>query len=161
LISPVLVQSDTSVVTVFLVFAVCAAIGIYGERFLSPGRWLTLYLCGALAGHGIGEAFQPLQGGTSVAFVGILGGLASYSLLEREPELVRWKPQAAIAVPLAILDTALGDIHGVPFLVGLVIGAVWVLREAPAGSRGPRLREALRFHRNASGDGSPSFPGRN
>ena len=103
LISPVLVQSDSSVVSVVLVFATCAAIGVYAEHFLSAGRWLTLYLCGALAGHGIGEAFQPLQGGTSVAFVGILGGLSAYALLEREPELVRWRPQAAIAIPLAIL----------------------------------------------------------
>jgi rhomboid protease GluP len=152
LISPVLVQSDSSPVNVVLVFAVCAAIGIYGERFLSRRRWLTLYLSGALAGHAIGEAFQPLEGGTSVAFVGILGGLAAYSLLEYEPALVRWKPQAAIAIPLAILDTALGDIHGVPFIVGLVIGAAWVLREEPAGSRGLRLRKAPRFRRTQPGD---------
>ena len=124
--------------------AVCAAIGIYGERFLSPGRWLTLYFCGALWER---SAFQPDQGGTSVAFVGILGGLAAYALLGREPELVRWKPQAAVSIPLAVLDTALGDIHGVPYLVGLLIGAVWVLREVPPGTRAKRLREALRFRR--------------
>ena len=147
LISPVLVQSDSGPLTVIAVLAVCAAIGIYGERFLSPGRWLTLYFCGALSGHAIGEAFQPDQGGTSVAFVGILGGLAAYALLEREPELVRWKPQAAVGIPLAVLDTALGDIHGVPYLVGLLIGAVWVLREVPPGTRAQRLREALRFRR--------------
>jgi hypothetical protein len=65
LISPVLVQSDSSIVSIIAVFALCAAIGVYAERFLSPLRWLTLYLCGALVGHGIGEAFQPLEGGTS------------------------------------------------------------------------------------------------
>jgi hypothetical protein len=152
LISPVLVQSDSSPVNVVLVFVVCAAIGIYGERFLSRRRWLTLYLCGALAGHAIGEAFQPLEGGTSVAFVGILGGLAAYSLLEYTPALVRSKPQAAIAIPLAILGTVLGDIHGVSFIVGLVIGGAWVLREGPAGSRGLRLRKAPRFHRSQPGE---------
>jgi hypothetical protein len=112
-------------------------------------------------GTWIGEAFQPLEGGTSVAFVGILGGLAAYSLLEREPELVRWRPQATIAIPLAILDTALGDIHGVPFMVGLVIGTAWVLREEPAGSRGRRLRVALRFRSIRAGESFPPFAGRN
>lgn len=152
LISPVLVQSDSSPVNVVLVFVACAAIGIYGERFLSRRRWLTLYLCGALAGHAIGEAFQPLEGGTSVAFVGILGGLGAYSLLGYKPALVRWKPQAAIAIPLAILDTVLGDIHGVSFMVGLVIGGAWVLREGPAWSRGLRLRKAPRFQRSQPGE---------
>ncbi len=128
-----LVQSDKSLVAIAAVLAVCAVIGVCGERYLSPGLWLTLYLCGALAGHGIGEDFQPHQGGTSVAFMGILGGLAAYSLLEIEPELVRWRPQAAIAIPLAILDTALGDIHGVPFMVGLAIGVAWATREVRGG----------------------------
>jgi membrane associated rhomboid family serine protease len=81
LISPVLVQSDEGAFGIAMVFVLCAVIGIYAERFLSPARWLTLYLCGAVAGHAIGEAFQPLEGGTSVAFVGILSGLAAYSLL--------------------------------------------------------------------------------
>ncbi len=73
----------------------------------SPGRW---------AGHAVGEAFQPLAGGTSVAFVGILGGLGAYALLDRDPALRKFKLQATVAIPLAVLDTALGDIHGVPYL---------------------------------------------
>jgi Rhomboid family len=129
LLSPVLVQSDPQLASVVLVFAVCAVVGVFAERILSPGRWLTLYLCGALVGHAVGEAFQPLGGGTSMAFVGILGGLAAYSLAGRDPRLARFRPQAAIGIPLAILDTALGDIHGAPYLAGLVIGAVWIFRD--------------------------------
>jgi hypothetical protein len=102
LVSPILVQSDKGITSVVLVFAVCAAIGIYAERFFSPGRWLTLYLVGALSGHSLGEAFQPLEGGISVAFVGILGGLAAYSLLNVDEDLQRpggFRPRARCPCP--------------------------------------------------------------
>ncbi len=131
LLSPVLVQSDAQLRNVVLVFVMCAAIGAFAERHLSRGHWLALYLCGALAGHALGEAFAPLAGGTSVAFVAILGGLGAYSLIGRDPRLARWRIHAAVAIPLAILDTALGDIHGVPYLVGLLLGVIWVLRDRP------------------------------
>jgi hypothetical protein len=129
LLSPVLVQSDTSVLSVLGVFALCAVIGAFAEQRLPRRRWLALYLCGALAGHAIGEAFQPLQGGTSVAFAGILGGLGAYALLGRDPAVRRWRVHAAVAIPLSILDTALGDIHGVPYLVGLGLGLMWIRRD--------------------------------
>jgi membrane associated rhomboid family serine protease len=137
LLSPVLVQSDASVFAVLGVFVLCAVIGAAGERFLSRGRWIALYLAGALAGHGIGEAFQPHQGGTSVAFFGILGGLAAYALLDREPALRMWRVRAAVAVPLAAVDTAVGDIHGVAFLAGLGVAALLVARERTAADPVP------------------------
>jgi membrane associated rhomboid family serine protease len=118
LLSPVLVQSDGSLIGVLGVFVPCALIGTVGERFLGRRRWIVLYLIGALAGHGLGEAFQPDEGGTSVAFMGILGGLGAYALFERDPALRRWRWHAALAIALSILDTALGDIHGVAFLAG-------------------------------------------
>lgn len=121
-VSPVLVQSDHSVFAVVAVFVLCAVVGVVGEQVLSRPRWIALYLAGALAGHGIGEAFQPHQGGTSVAFFGVLGGLAALALRGDESDLRRWRSRAAVAVPLALLDTALGDIHGVAFLAGLLIG---------------------------------------
>lgn len=125
LITPVLVQSDSGVVSVILVFALCAAIGIYAERILPPAPWLVLYFVGALSGHAIGEAFQPLAGGTSVAFVGILGGLGAYALLDLDPRLAKFRLQSAAMIPLAVLDTALGDIHGVPYLLGMACAVVW------------------------------------
>jgi membrane associated rhomboid family serine protease len=134
LISPVLAQTDASVAIVLLVFVMCAAVGAFAERHLSARRWLVLYLAGALAGHAVGEAFQPLAGGTSVSFVGILGGLGAYALLDRDPDLHKFKLQAAVAIPLAILDTALGDIHGVPYLVGLGLGLIWVVRDEARGA---------------------------
>jgi hypothetical protein len=104
-------------------------------------------VCGALAGHGLGEAFQPLQGGTSVAFVGILGGLGAIAVLAPDGAVRRFRPHALAGLLLALLDTALGDIHGAPYLVGFAIAAAWVHRDeraarlsAPAPSRtGERL----------------------
>lgn len=127
--SPVLVQSDRSPVTVLAVFALCAAIGAFAERLLSRRRWIAVYAVGALAGHSIGEAFQSHQSGTSVAFFGLLGGLAAYALLRRDPRLYRWRIHAAVAIPLTVLDIALKDIHGAAFLAGLAVASVWLLRD--------------------------------
>lgn len=64
-----------------------------------------------------------------MAFVGILGGLGAYALLDRDPALRKFKLQATVAIPLALLDTALGDIHGVPYLAGLSLGLIWAVRD--------------------------------
>ena len=100
-------------------------------------------------GHAIGDVFQPLEGGTSVAFVGILGGLAAYSLVGGVPELQRVRLQAAVAIPLAVLDTVLGDIHGLPYLAGLTLATAWLVRDRSAqplrlafASLSPRERRA-------------------
>jgi hypothetical protein len=73
--------------------------------------------------------FQPDAGGTSVAFMGILGGLAAYALWSetRVPTPVR--VEAALAIPLAVIDTVLHDIHGLPFLAGLVTARIWLWRD--------------------------------
>ena len=138
LLSPVLVQSDGSALLVLAVFVLCAVIGVLGERVFPPRRWITLYLLGALVGHGIGEWFQPEGSGTSVAFMGILGGLAAYALRSdtRVPRPVRI--EAAIAIPLAILDTALRDIHGLPFLAGLLVSELWFRHDVPVARHGPK-----------------------
>ncbi len=136
LVTPVLVQSDPGW-TVVKVLVLCAVVGAAGERVFSPGRWISLYLAGALAGHSIGEAFQPYQGGTSVAFAGVLGGLASVALLRGDDVKLILRIEAALCVPLAILDTAIGDIHGLPFLAGLMLASIWLIRDG-AWFRAPR-----------------------
>ena len=103
LLSPVLVQGDQSPLAIIGVFVLCAVIGVAGELLLPRTEWLVLYLLGALAGHGIGEAFQPHQSGTSVAFAGILGGLAARILLDHDPQLKFWRIRFAALIPLSIL----------------------------------------------------------
>lgn len=63
LLTPVLVQGDHSLLAIIGVFVLCGAIGVAGEWLLPRAEWLLLYLLGALAGHGIGEALQPHQSG--------------------------------------------------------------------------------------------------
>jgi membrane associated rhomboid family serine protease len=135
LLSPVLVQTDRSFVVVVAVFALCAVVGVLGEREFSRRRWIALYLLGALVGHGIGEVFQPLEGGTSVAYAGVLGGLAAHALQPgaRVPRPVRF--EAALAIPLAIVGSVLRDIHGLPFLAGLVLALIWRRRDARVDER--------------------------
>jgi hypothetical protein len=154
LLSPVLVQSDRSVLVVLATFALCAAIGVVGERVFTRPLWITLYVIGALVGHGIGEVFQPRQGGTSVAFAAILGGLAACAIRRdvRVPQPVRI--EALLAIPLAILDTAFRDIHGLPFLAGLVVTALWYQRV----SSGPRLHR-IRIQDLAPEQGSSADAG--
>jgi rhomboid protease GluP len=132
LLSPVLVQSDAQLLNVVLVFVGCAVIGTFAERIVSPRRWVMLYVSGALVGHLLGEAFQPLEGGTSVAFCGILGGLGGLAALGGDPRLARFSRQAVALIPLAIVDTVVGDIHGGPYLIGFALGAVWALRDDPS-----------------------------
>lgn len=125
-ITPVLVQSDRSTLVVVGVFVLCAVVGTVGELVFSTGQWITLYVIGALVGHGIGEVFQPHQSGTSVAFAAILGGLAA-SVLDPNVRVPRvWRIEAIVLTVAALLDTVLADIHGLPFLAGLVIATVWV-----------------------------------
>lgn len=142
LLTPVLVQGDHSLLSIVGVFVLCAVIGVAGEWLLPRSEWLLLYLLGALTGHGIGEVFQPHQSGTSVAFAGILGGIGARVLLDPALRLGRFRVQFFVLVPLAILDTVLRDIHGIPFLVGLGVGLWFELRGRAGGERAPRGSEA-------------------
>jgi rhomboid protease GluP len=128
LVTPVLVQSDPGW-TVVKVIVLCTVVGAAGERVFSRGQWISLYLVGTLAGHSIGEFFQPHQGGTSVAFAGVLGGLAAVALLRGDAVKPVLRVEAAVCIPLAILDTVIGDIHGLPFLAGLGLASVWLVRD--------------------------------
>ena len=135
LLSPVLVLTDRSVLVVVGVLVAAAVVGAVAEQLFTPGRWITLYLVGALVGHGLGEVFQPLQGGTSVAFAALLGGLAAYALGRgtRVPAVLRI--EAAVAIPLAVAGTLARDIHGLPFLAGLALVVLWLHRDAGAQGR--------------------------
>ncbi len=138
LITPVLVQGDRSPFTIAAVFILCAVIGAAGEVMLSRREWILLYVIGILVGHGIGEVFQPGQSGTSVAFAAILGGIGARVLQARDARHRLWRVRFAALVPLAILDTIFRDIHGLPFLAGLIAGVAFDRRHRSAGDPGVR-----------------------
>ena len=133
LVTPVLVQGDRSPLTIAAVLAVCAVIGAAGEVMLSRREWILLYILGVLVGHGIGEVFQPGQSGTSVAFAAILGAIGAigaHLLRGRDPRHKLWRLRFAALVPLAIVDTALRDIHGLPLLAGVAAGLAFEWRQS-------------------------------
>ena len=130
-------RTATSAAFVLVTLAACAVVGVLGEQVFSRRRWLVLYLLGALTGHGLGELVQPHQGGTSVVFAAVLGGLAAQALARGSLRPRPVRIEAALAIPAAALDTALGDIHGLPFLTGLALAAVWLHRDAPGPDHHP------------------------
>lgn len=118
LISPVLVQPDSwfSVITLGLTAAV---VGTFAERTFGTWRVVVLLVAGALAGHGIGELWQPYSGGVSVAFCGPIGAVAVYVLVAR---IRRYRVAAVMLLGGAVVLCVFTDIHGPALLVGAVVG---------------------------------------
>lgn len=118
LISPVLVQPDSwfSVITLGVT---AAAVGTFAERTFGTGRVAALLLAGALAGHSIGELWQPYSGGVSVAFCGPIGAVAAYVLVAR---VRRHRVAAVVLLGGAVVLCLFTDIHGPALLAGAVVG---------------------------------------
>jgi membrane associated rhomboid family serine protease len=125
LVSPVLVQPDPWSMVIGL-GVIAGLVGVVAERTFGTGRFLALFALGALAGHSIGELWQPYSGGISVAFCGPLGALAVYVLMAR---IRRFYLAAAVVLVGAVVLSAITDIHGPPILVGAVAG--FFLRPRP------------------------------
>lgn len=123
LLSPVLVQPD-ELTTVLGLGVLAAVVGVAAERMFGTTRCVVLFLAGALAGHGIGELWQPYSSGISVGFCGPLGALVVYALLAHArrpgPQLVG----PSIVLIGAIVLTALTDIHGPAILAGAVVAII-------------------------------------
>ncbi|WP_082114827.1 rhomboid family intramembrane serine protease [Lentzea aerocolonigenes] len=117
-ISPVLVQPDS--VFAVVVLGVCAALlGFHAERTFGTGRFLVMLLAGGLAGHIIGEWWQPYSGGVSVAFCGPVGAVAVYVLIARIKKhfIAAW-----IVLAGAVVLCVFTDIHGPAILAGAITG---------------------------------------
>lgn len=123
LLSPVLVQPD-ELSTVIGLGVLAAVVGVAAERVFGTTRWVVLFLVGALAGHSIGEWWQPYSGGVSVGFCGPLGALAVYALLANlrppSPRLVG----PAVILAGAVVLVVITDIHGPAILAGALVGAL-------------------------------------
>ncbi|SDX67265.1 Rhomboid family protein [Amycolatopsis xylanica] len=120
LISPVLVQPDP-LPSVLGLAVLAAVVGTIAERTLGTGRLVVLLTAGALAGHGVGELWQPFSGGVSVAFCGPLGALAVYSLSRRRQVVA-----AGIVLAGAAVLSVSTDIHGPAILAGAAAGFLLV-----------------------------------
>ena len=118
LISPVLVQPDSwfSVIPLGLTAVV---VGTFAERTFGTWRVVVLLVAGALAGHGIGEWWQPYSGGVSVAFCRPIGAAAVYVLVAR---VRRHRVAAVMLLGGAVVLCVFTDIHGPALLAGAVAG---------------------------------------
>jgi hypothetical protein len=123
-LSPVLVQPDAPVIAVAVVAAVAVA-GLLAARVFGPGEVALLYLTGALVGEGAGYLWQPHGSGCSVAGCAWLGGVCAVWLGLKHPLPRR---VGAFWLLFALVDTGFRDIHGLPLLVGALLGWVF-LRE--------------------------------
>jgi rhomboid protease GluP len=130
-LTPVLVQPDPWAV-VGCIGVLAAVVGSVAERVFGTRRWVVLWVAGALAGHVVGEAWQPYSSGISVAFYGPLGGLAVWAAVcrARSPDPA---PPPMVALPVlvvggGVLLAAFRDIHGPAILAGVVAAVSMVRR---------------------------------
>ncbi len=96
-----------------------AVVGTFCERTFGTGRVVAFLVAGALAGHVIGEWWQPYSGGVSVAFCGPVGAVAAYVLMAR---IRRHRTAAVIGLVGAAVLCVFTDIHGPAILAGAVAG---------------------------------------
>jgi rhomboid protease GluP len=105
-----------------------AIVGTVVERLFGSGRWLGLYLAGAIVGELTGLVWQPEGAGSSVAICGLLGGLTAWLMWRAKP--IQPRVGGAILILGALVLTAMRDLHGPPIVAGAFAAAVMLSRDA-------------------------------
>jgi rhomboid protease GluP len=123
--TPLLVQPDPWPATLSVWIALCV-FGTAAEQIFGMAGWLALYAAGAAAGEIAGYLWQPTGAGGSVAVAGLLGGLVAWFLSRPTPWFA--KIGVVILIGAALADTRVKDIHGLPLLAGMGIGALLLRR---------------------------------
>jgi len=104
-----------------------AVFGTIAERVFGRWRWAILYfVCGWFGQLMSYLWLNPVGAGNSMCVAGLIGGLAVLILMAPSKYGVTPPLQlriAAFAVPvLAVVDTAVTDNHGLPCLLGMLLG---------------------------------------
>jgi rhomboid protease GluP len=101
-----------------------AVVGTLAEWCFGRVRWLVLYFGCGLFGQFLSYVWlNPVGAGNSMCVAGLLGGLAVGVLRTRAAQPPRALFVAAVLIgPLAVLDTVVHDNHGMPALLGMLLG---------------------------------------
>src|SRR5215471_15439390 len=129
LITPILINPEGWLQIIVNLLGI-ALVGAMVERLFGSGRWLILYLTGAIVGELTGMVWQPEGAGSSVALCGLLGGLAAWLMWGAKPIQPRFG--GAILILGALVLTAMRDLHGPPIVAGGCAAAVMLSRDARA-----------------------------
>jgi rhomboid protease GluP len=120
-VTPLFVQPDRWPITLSI-WGLLAVGGVAAEQIFGMAGWLALYGTGAVVGEIAGYAWQPTGSGGSIAVAGLLGGLIAWFLSKPTPWFA--KIGVAIVIAGAFGDTWVKDIHGLPLLAGIFVGAL-------------------------------------
>jgi membrane associated rhomboid family serine protease len=122
LLTPMLVHSGG-----WLHYAVNAAallvVGVLLERRAGTAWTLAVYAIAGVAGEIVGFAWRPHGAGASVGVFGLLGALVAVVSLRRGRGIR--VASAIVIVSFAAGSIAARDVHGVPLLLGAMLGAYW------------------------------------
>jgi membrane associated rhomboid family serine protease len=121
IITPLFVQPDPWPITLSI-WGLLVASGVAAEQLFGMAGWLALYFTGAIVGEIAGYAWQPTGSGGSIAVAGLLGGLLAWFLSKPTPWFA--KIGVTIVIAGAFVDTWVKDIHGLPLLAGIFVGAL-------------------------------------
>jgi rhomboid protease GluP len=118
--------------------AILAVVGTLAEWSLGRVRWFVLYFGCGLFGQFLSYLWlNPVGAGNSMCVAGLLGALAVVVLRLRAAGPPTGLYRAALLIaPLAVLDTILHDNHGMPALLGMVLGFL-LTSNLGRGARGP------------------------
>jgi membrane associated rhomboid family serine protease len=114
------------------------AAGTCVERLHGPAVVVAGYLLGGLVGEGVGYLWSPHGAGSSVGAAGVLGILVAWSLSRSAPRVLprvlvnRVRPFAVATLCAAVVSVVVHDVHGLPLLVGTLLGALLVRRPRAA-----------------------------
>ena len=103
-------------------FLAIAIAGYFVERIFGPRLWVLFYFLSGFLGELAGYAWQPSGAGASVAGAGLLGALASWTLLRVKVPQAKFGSLVVLIGAIAL--TAARDIHGPPLLAGAGMGFV-------------------------------------
>lgn len=101
-----------------------AILGPMVEYRYGPYRWLALYFLAGFVGELAGFAWKPTGAGASVAFCGLLGGLAIWRLVLDRTQRGRLVGGGILAFAVSL--TAIHDLHGPPILAGMFVALLMV-----------------------------------